>query len=535
MGNAPAVSINPTLGSNIPGLPYLNHALLTFRPIGATFATNFAASTQSWMFRSPDTLQGLVAELTPDTWQSRLKSLGATSAEPVWTAVDAHFNQLEQPDARGFRNRISLPDVVYIGRRTSAVVSANTVTFDTNTAGTVNVKVNPARFLYSASTPAGSLAEVTITADGVKTVADLADELETALMALPAFTAQFAAVSDGVDTVAVTSLVAGYPLIMFVRSSTPGPTMSQAVTTANVADAYYDDLTEMQGAAEFGELVDPPRRRFYWITDLQADDVVNAEGMAWVEDQGDSAQFTPIRDYQFEAWSASGARRITIGGDFVGNFDATSTASAAADAAAANAGEGWTRAGVDDHDRYEFFTAALLGRCIGSLPGLVSFTSKVLYGATDASRMSPRDFGDDETLTFDRLFNWYSAEGPALQGSAKWGYRANGKYADQKWTEDYVRWQVTRDLLEWMQLKNIVTYTDADIKGGEAVIKAAMAKIPAVIPASIGVVSLSRDQVNPANIVARVYYDYVGGGTAAGVINRIGTPSSPIPIVISAA
>src|SRR5690606_25678416 len=132
-----------------------------------------------------------------------------------------------------------------------------------------------------------------------------------------------------------------------------------------------------------------------------------AEGMAFAQNQGDSAQFTPIRDYQFEAWSTSGARLVTIAAAQVGNFNPSATASASQVAAAANAGEGWNRAGVDDHDRYEFVAPALLGRTIGYLPGNTSFTSKVLYGGTPASRMSPRDFGDNETLTFDRTFNFY--------------------------------------------------------------------------------------------------------------------------------
>src|SRR5690606_13611816 len=228
MGNAPSVSVIAQLSSNVAAVPYLHHALITFRPQSSTFLANFIASTQSWMFPSPDTNEGLVAELTPDTWQSRLKSLGATSAEPIWTAVDAHFNQLEVANSAGIRNRISKPDKVYIGRRTSAVVSINTFTFGTNTAGSVTITVNPAKYLYPSSTPAGALAQVTVVAEGVLTVADLADAAAAALAALPAFAAHFTAVSDGVDTVTVNSLVAGYPLILFIRATTPGPTMSQA-------------------------------------------------------------------------------------------------------------------------------------------------------------------------------------------------------------------------------------------------------------------------------------------------------------------
>ena len=536
MGNAPSVSVDATLASNVPPVPYLNHALITFAAEDATFNTNFATVDQPWIFKHPNTLLGTVAEVSGDNWQSRLKALGAPTTEPIWIALAAYWNPLGQPDEGGNRERVTKSDVIYIGRRTSAVVSANTLTLTSNAAGRIRVKINPARFLYSASgPPAGSLADVTVIAAGVKTIADPVDEIAAALPALPDFAAHFAGVSDGVNTVEVESLRPGYPLVMVVMSSTPGPAFTQAITTANVANAYRDDLIEMQGAAEFGSLLDVPSRKYYWITDLQGDDVVNNEGMLFAQNQGDSSQFTPIRDYRFRAWSTSGDRRITIGANFVGNFDPLSTASAAGLASVANGGAGYTRAGVHDHDRLEFLVPALLGRCIGYLPGKIAFTARVLQGGVDAAKMSPRDFGDNETLTEDRHFDWYSAEGPGLEGSHKWGYQADGTWVDNGWTEDYIRYQVRVDLLAWMQLKNIVTYTDVDIKAGEGIIAAAIAKIPAVIPSSIGVVSLSRDQVNPANIVARIYLDYVGNGDAGGVINKMGTPSNPLPITIQIA
>lgn len=526
MGNAPSVSISVTAGNNLPATPYLNHALITFAPLDATFGTNVLASTQDWVFG------GRVLELSADTWQQRLESLGADEDEPIWTAMDAFWNAQSQPDAQGFRAPVVRPDVVYAGMRVNAVASENDFEFTTNTAGTVTIEVNPARFLYAGNTPAGYLARVQVASDGVLTVTQLATAAAAALNAIPDFAA-VATASAALGVVSVTTDRPGYPLIIFVRSTPGGPTMTQEITTSNIDGNYALDLDDMQAAAEFGPDVDPPRRRWYWITDLQGDDYVNNEGSTWVEDQGDPASFTPIRDYQFDQWSTTGARDIEFGGATVGNFDPTATASAFLVGKAANANTGWTRSGVDDHDRYEFVVPALYGRTIGYLPGQISFTSKALYGGTAAARMSPRDFGDDEVLSISNYGNWYSAEGPALQGSQKWGYRSNGRYADEQWTVDYVRYQITVDLLAWMQLKNIVTYTDADIAAGKAIIKSAIAKIPAVIPASIGVVSLSRDQVNPANIVARIYYDYSGTGRAAGVINRIGTPSQPIPIFIS--
>lgn len=530
MGNNPSVFIQTTVASPVVAVPYLNHALVTFVPKNSTFATNFAASSASWMFKDPASLEGLVAALQPGNWDSRLRSLGCPETDPVWLAADAHFNQLTVADANGQRARLSRPDVLYVGRRTRAVASANTFTFATNDAGRVRIRVNPAKFLYTDSSPVGSLADVTVVADGVLTVAQLATAAAAALNALPDFSAHFLAAA-ALGVVTVTGDVEGYPLILSVVASTPGPTITQAVTTANVAGDYEDDLNDIQQALEYGSELDVPSRKAYWVTDLQLDDVVNAEGMAWAEDQYTSN--TPPRDYRFWGQSTSGDRRITIGGNFVGNFDPTSTDSATQTAHEANGGTGWTRGSVFDHDRFEFAVVALLGRTIGYKPGLISFTDKVLYGGTPASRMSPRDFGDNENLTNgdERAFNWYGAEGPF--GSARWGYTANGSFKDRKWLEDYVTWQVTTDLIAWKQINNITAYTNDAIAAGSAIIKIAIAKVPAVIADSIGVVSLERDQVNPANIVARVYYDYVGTGLSGGIINKIGTPSEPVPITIT--
>ncbi len=534
MGNAPAVSVNAVVTTPVAVVPYLNHAMFTGVPEATAFADAWAASTQPWVFQSPASLQGLVLELGPDNWQSRLQSLGATDAEPIWTAVAAHFNPLGALDASGNRNplRVRKPDVAYVGRRVRASQSENTITFSTNTAGRVRVKVNESRYLYSSATPAGALADVTVVADGVLTTTQLATAIAAALNAVPGFAAHFTA-TPALGVVTVESIAEGYPLIVSLMVSTPGPTMALADTTAHVAGDYEADLDDVQAAAEFGALIDPPRRRYYWVTDLQGVDAVNAEGMEWAEGQEDD--LTPPRDYQFASWSTSGARLITVSGQFVGNFDPTSTESAAENAAAANGGFGWSRGSVHDHDRYEFLVPALLGRTIAYLPGEVSFTSKVLQGGVPAAQMSPRDFGDNETLTLadSRRFNWYSADGPGLLGQAKWGYLSDGSFMDRKWLEDYVEYAVRTSLLAFMQERNIVTYTDDDIAAGKAVIERALASIPAVIADSIVVVSLGRDQVNPANIVARIYLDYSGSGDSTGVINRMGTPSDPIAITIT--
>lgn len=534
MGNAPAVSVNAVVATPSTAVPYLNHAMFTCVPEDGTFAANWAAADQPWVFQSPASLQGLVLELGPDNWQARLQSLGATESEPCWTAVAAHFNPLGALDASGNRNplRVQKPDLVYLGRRTRAELSTNTITFTNNTAGRLRVKVNESRYLYGDSTPANALADVTVVADGVLTATQLASALTLALNNLAGFSAHFLA-SSALGVVTITALEVGYPLITSMMVSTPGPTMALADTTPHTPGDYEDDLDDVQAAAEFGELVDPPRRRYYWVTDLQGSDAVNAEGMAWAEDQEDDN--VPPRDYQFVSWSTTGARLITVSGQQIGNFNPSSTESAAQNAAEANGGFGWSRGSVHDHDRYEFLVPALLGRTIAYLPGEVSFTSKVLQGGTAAAQMSPRDFGDNETLTLasQRRFNWYSADGPGLLGQAKWGYTSDGSFMDRKWLEDYIEYVVRVGLLAFMQERNIVTFTDDDIGAGKNVIERALASIPAVVSDSIVVASLSRDQVNPANIVARIYLDYTGTGTSTGVINRFGTPSDPIAITIT--
>lgn len=527
MGNGNAVNINGTVTTPETPVPYLQHALLSFSPSTTLFSDGFKNSTQPWMFLSPATNLGLVAELSSQDWASQLKSLGATPDEPIWIAADAHFNQLSVADGQGIRARLQKPDVLYVGRRTSAVVSINTFTFSNNTAGRTRVKVNPAKFLYSGQDPAGALADVTVISDGVLTVTELAEDLVAQLNADTEFAAVFLA-SNVAGVVSITSLQPGYPLVVEYRVTNPGPSVVLAVTTANVANAYRDDLIEMQEAFETGSDLDPPMRRAYWVSDLQGDDVVNAEGMAWVEAEGLK---NPIYDYQFVAWSTSGNKPIKIGANFVGNFDAASTHSAAAIAKQANGGEGWHRSGVHDHDRLEFVAAALLGRTIAYLPGATSFTSKVLNGATVASKMSGRDYANSETLSLSRTFNWYSAEGP--QGSEKWGYLADGSYMDRVWLADFSVYICKLRLQQWMTLKNIVAYSNDDIAAAAGILSNALAQLPAINQDTINVTFLTREQVPPNFIAGRVYNFYITFAQSFGVINRLGTLDDKLQIFIS--
>lgn len=532
MGNNPSVSANTTVEGTVTVKPFLHHMWVSFVPSTPEFLAGFQDSAQVWMFKSPTTMEGLVAELSPNNWMSRLKSLGALPDEPVWRALDSHFKQLLVADPQGNRDRLTLPDVVYVGRRTSAVISQQTFTFGTNTAGRVRVRVNPAKFIHAAASPPGALADITVVADGVLTATDLATDAVDQLNAIPGFAAVYTA-SSALGVVTVVSNTAGYPLIIEVMPSTPGPTMTQAITTANVAGAYRTDLDEMQEAFETGTHLDPPTRRAYHITDLQGDIVVDLEGEQWVEDQGDTSLHNPPRPYLFHAWTTVGDKSITLGGDLVGDFDPAATDSLSQQSVAANAGAGYTRGHVVSHDRWEFAVTGLLGRTIGYLPGEASFTDKVLYGSTANARMTPRDFGDDESLSDDRRFDWYGNEGP--RGSMRYGYSPSAEvgFVDRKRLGDYATYLATLRLVAWKQINNITTYTTATIEAGSNVIKLALAELPAVDPATIQVTFLGREAVDPNDIAIRVYKDYSAFAVSLGVINKIGTLAEPIQLVIN--
>jgi len=532
MGN-PSVNIKTTVVAPAPGLNFLHRTLLTFRPSTSTFLAGFENSTQSWMTVDPGTGLGIFAEFGANNYASRLKSLGATVDDPAYIEIDNHFTQLAVAQPNGTIPSIKRPDVVYLGRRTRAVNSTQTFTFTNSGAAStsVRIRVNPSKFRFSTASPAGALADVSVAADGVLTPTQLAVAAAAALNAVTDFAANFSA-TPALGVVTVASLVDGYPLIIEVTSSTGGPTMTQAVTTTNIAGDYALDLDDIQAAAEFNTTGDNvPGRKFFWVTDLQCDDVVNDEGAQWVEDQASTALHNPPRGYIFGQASTTGAKLITFGGNFIGNFDPTATDSASQTAQAANAGIGYTTSFVLDHDRWEHAVMALLGRTTGYLPGEVSFTDKVLYGSTVNSRMTPRDYGDDDSLTDDRKFNVYSAEGP--RGACQWGFLSDGSFIDRKWIEWYVTYLCSLRLVEWKQRNNITAYTDDSISAGAGIIAAAMAELPAIDTTSIVISFLPRGAVNPGNIAARVYNDYSAFAVSFGVINKIGTLSDPIQVTIN--
>ena len=497
-------------------LPYLNRALATFVPSTAGFLAGFIANAE---FTEPGG-DGVAAVVTKANWQSKLNAWGATESEPIWRFCSGHFFQRGAADASGEQAAVVAPPALVLGRRLGAVVTDVTVDYTTNTAGTTVFTVNPSVFAETA----GYLARVSIVADGVLTVTQLRDAAIAALNAVTAFAAVYlAAPGGGAGEFTITSLAAGYPTFLGISTTTGGPIVTQAVTTANAPGDYAADLDDLRTAAELSDdpITGAPKRRWYWITDLQVDDVVNAEGLEWVQDKGEEL---PVVDYQFKGFSNDPL-----------NFDPLSAGASAAEvAAAANGGSGWDRGGLAQHDRNEALIGMLFGRSIGYLPGLISFSSKVFYGSTRYAKATPRDPGSNANLSAERHFDFYSADGP--RGFYKWGYLANGSFMDRKWIEDYASYVGTQALVQWMSVRDVVSFTDADISAGAAVISRALLEIPglAALPDELVVSSIPRASLDPNDVTDRTYIGYSWRGVYSDVINRMGTIASPITGIITA-
>lgn len=517
MGNVPIANIQAVVAAAVTAKSYQNRAIFTFVPSTSTFLNAYKAQAASDdVFTDPNTGEALVMRLTFGNWMAKLKALGATSAEPVWHAVNGHFHPTGEPDSNGISDVITLPDFVYIGRRTSATPTIKTLTFTTNTEGTVVFDCFPAKYIFANNVPKGELARITVAADGVLTVTQLATVFRTAFnLAIPSTIALAAAGGPGANT--VTSAADGYPIVILVRSSDPGPTVTQTDDTSVIAAAYSDDMAEMRAAAE--QSADPlvdAERRWYWWTDLQGNDAVNAQGFAYVDAQG---LLFPVVDYQFKGWSTDPA-----------NYDPLASNSPAQNAQAANGGEGWHRSVVVMHPRWEFIVPVWLGRCIGYQPGEVNFADRSLYGSVPDAKLQKIDYLDNESTLKERFCDYYASDGP--HGCSKWGALADGSYTDRKWLEDWVR-RVGQDALRaYLQVKNIVQYTDADIEGGAGVLQNTLRLIPAIDPAAITVTFKTRREVDANNIANRIYIDYFVVCGGRGVINQIGTPENPIQITV---
>ncbi len=282
------------------------------------------------------------------------------------------------------------------------------------------------------------------------------------------------------------------------------------------------DLDDLRRVAEDQDdpILGKPIRRWFWTTDLQLNDDINAEGFEWAQDQREE---TFPRAYQFHGQSHSSL-----------NFNPLSAGTSPAEVAkAANGGAGWNYGSVCDHDLYEWMVAAEFGRCIGYLPGAIAFANKQLYGSGSYAKMTPRDKSTNASLAEERRFNYYGPDG--RRGSFVWGYLADGSRWDRDWVAIFAKYFGERELTSWRQQNNIINYTDASIAAGADILKSAMLLIPgiAALPDNISVTFVGRLQVDPADIANREYNLYDVRASYAGPIDRFGTLATPINVSIS--
>lgn len=513
----PSVVISAQVTEFVEDTPHLNAALFSFTPNAAAFLTGFEAGAE---FVDPLTGDGLASELNVNNWQSRLTAWGADDSEPVWQACSAYFNAQSAPDAQGFRAPVTRPPYVIIGLRTRSTQSIELLDFTTATAGDVTITINPSRNVFAA----GYLAQTVVVADGILTATQLRDAAVSQLNAIAAFAAVYTA-APGVnpEDLTITSNSNGQPLIVKITVTTGGPIVTQTVTTSVIAGDYLDDLDDIKRVAEDQDdpVLGKPIRRWFWTTDLQLNDDINAEGFEWVQGQRDDG--TLPREYQFHGQSHSSL-----------NFDPLSAGTSPAEIAkAANGGAGWDYGSVCDHDLYEWQVAAEFGRCIGYLPGAIAFANKQLYGSGSYAKMTPRDKADNATLAADRFFNYYGPDG--RRGSFVWAYLANGSRWDRDWIAVFAKYFGERELTSWRQQNNIINYTDASIAAGASILTSAMLLLPgiAALPDDLSVAFVGRRQVDPADIANREYNSYSVRASYAGPIDRFGTAATPINISIS--
>lgn len=506
-------------GSALP----INAAMITFSAIDAAFRTGFEAQAR---WQDPSTGLGIADVMTPADWRSKLSLMGASEAEPIYQNVAAYFTGQSAANRQGVRQPVTRPPHLIIGLRSSGVQTQWEADFTTATAGVVTISINPSPSYYDGT---HALAKIEIIADGVKTAADLRDEAVAALNALPAFAAAYTAAPGAGALLEVESDAAGVPLWVSIIVTTGGPIITTTNVTANTPGAYTADLTLLRNVVELSP--DPetgtPRRWFWAVTDTQADDVVNAEGFAWTQAE---TGLLPAREAFYFALSLNPL-----------NYDPTSAgASPLEQATVANGGGGWSTGCMTISRNLEWIPAAILGRCLGFLPGAgdggISWSSRQLRGTLRWSRITPQTFDDLENMIESRRGNWYSAEGDG--GSFKYAVGLDGNFLDRKWAEATARLFGYTDLLGLLIENHVVAYSNTGFKRGATAIEVALLRVPGIAlamvedPESINVSFTPRAQIPVGESEFREMNRYdVTARFIPGIV-KFGTPAVPITFVL---
>lgn len=513
-GNDPSVVVAAELGLLSDARLALQRLLITFVPSTPGFAAGFATLGD---YGPVNARRAMV--LTPTNYRSRLEAAGAASDEPIWRALDAFWNPRGALDISGSRtpDPVALTDYIVIGTRELADPTSWNLDVTSNAVGFITVTIDPQGSGDGTARILTERAQVVVESDGVKTIADLRDEIVAGLTAIAAFTSVATAAPGGPADLDVDTIADGYPLIVRVSVTSGGPTYALVNNTPYPALSWETDFDDVRQAVETDGL---GARAFWHVHDLQGLDALNLAAANYMDTL---AAATVPAQYIYWAWSYS-----------LENFDPLAVGSPA---------EVWrtaafTRASLWDHDLAENLVPALLGRALGYRPGEVVFSALELNGSVDAAIITKRAKGANEYLANEenRSFNFYSGDGPA--GETKWGLlpaarQATPQWIDNTWLTDWLKFVCERDLATWKRSKSIVTYTDDEIVAGGEVLRDSAAAVPAILADTVAVSFLTRAMVSPADRQARRYNYWVVDAEGAGAMVRLGQTTFPIKVNVS--
>lgn len=480
---------------------YPNRAILVFSPEDAAFEAAFLTSATVTNSKGVviDT-GGLVKELTINDFRGYLDAAGAPATEPIRVALEAHFSQRSYPDAFGIRASITKPDKVYIGRRTSSAVTSFVYTVTGNLDGVYVLRIG----LFGL----GEVREFKFTASG-NTVTEIRDGLIALAIADTDVTAVFSIAANGVDAIDIDTINDGVPGTVS-GTSTGSPVTVVEDTAAGTWSTDYDALVqaaEIDGAME---------RLWYWVHDIQCTDVVNLAAALHIKNLAD-AGVTPVpRKYRYMAQSHDPL-----------NFDPLSAGAAFVEQMLA---AGYDRSNTIHKALPEFAASAWMGRCIGYLPGAVGFANMELFGDTEPGEMTPEDYGANEGLADTRRFTWYASVAP--DGLTTKPYvPAAGRWVETGWKEDYYELLFNEGVRDLLALRNITTYTNADISAIRKAGEDAISGLPNVL--SVEATVVPREATPDIDIQLRVYLGLALRINVGGQIIQVGTLANPVPLIIS--
>lgn len=443
----------------------------------------------------------LTLELSQNTWKVLLKARGGTETDLIWKALARFFAPATAPIGASAPNparAVTIPDVVVIGRRTTAE--------PTKWTATVSGTLDGAYILGAVG-----YGEVKFDAVG-KTAAEIRDALGDAWNLLAALAGVSTAADNGAAAVDITTDTEGFPLIVYA-SSTGSPITLVNATAAGDYEADLDAIVlDNDPTAKTGH--------FWAIHDLQRDDATNLQGVNWCIDKK-NADATKTYCYFGQSYQKN-IPLANISND---------PASVLKTLLVPLAEESNDRGSIWYHPYEDFEVCTLLGRCLGYNLGRINWAQRELIGVT------PADLGDNEVVATIKYFNFLSPESP--KGNTKWGYLGSGRFIDDLQAEDILSYEGYTALLTLLVTEDALDYTDqGGISSGKSAIVYALSKYAGpdygyLLADSIVVIAGKRADQPGIDLEQRRFVDYTVQAQRANLINRHGSETRPITLTIS--